>query len=48
MNGELIVFQENKVEVRKRLKDGSIDYLNLTSWSFQDRLFGFLLGGAIF
>ena len=40
---EVIVFQENKVEVRKRLKDGRIDYLDLTSWSFQDRLMSFLI-----
>ena len=40
---EMILFQENKVEVRRRLKDGRIDYLDLTSWSFQDRLFGFLI-----
>jgi hypothetical protein len=40
---KVIVFKENKVEVRRRLKDGRIDYLDLTSWSFQDRLFGFLI-----
>lgn len=45
MKEELVVFQENKVEVRKRLKEGKIDYLDLTSWSFQDRVFGFLLEG---
>jgi len=45
---ELILFQENKVEVRKRLKDGRIDYLDLTSWSFQDRLFGFLIEERFF
>ncbi len=48
MNGELIVFQENKVEVSKRLRDGRIDYLDLTSWSFQDRLFGFLVEEKFF
>jgi hypothetical protein len=41
---ELILFKENKVEVLRRLKDGRVDYLDLTSWSFQDRLFGFLIG----
>jgi hypothetical protein len=44
---DLIVFQENKVAVRKRLKDGRID-LDLTSWSFQDRLFGFLIEEKFF
>jgi hypothetical protein len=47
-HGELILFQENKVEVLKRLKDGRIDYLDLTSWSFQDRLFGFLIEERFF
>lgn len=40
---EFIIFKENKVEVRRRLKDGRIDYLDLTSWSFQDRFFGYLI-----
>ncbi len=48
MGAELILFQENKVEVRKRLKDGRMDYLDLTSWSFQDRLFGFLIEERFF
>ncbi len=48
VDGELILFKENKVEVRKRLKDGRIDYLDLTSWSFQDRLFGFLIEERFF
>jgi hypothetical protein len=39
----VILFQENKVEVRRRLREGRIDYFDLTSWSFQDRLFGFLV-----
>src|SRR4030065_2490852 len=45
---EMILFQENKVEVRRRLKDGRIDYLDLTSWSFQDRRFGFLVEEGFF
>ena len=48
MKGEEILFRENKVEVRKRLKDGRIDDLDLTSWSFQDRLFGFLIEERFF
>ena len=47
-HGELILFKENKVEVLRRLKDGRIDYLDLTSWSFQDRLFGFLIEERFF
>jgi len=45
---QVILFEENKVEVRRRLKDGRIDYLDLTSWSFQDRLFGFLIEERFF
>jgi hypothetical protein len=48
MDRELILFTENKVEVQKRLEDGRIDYLDLTSWSFQDRLFGFLFEKQFF
>jgi len=45
---QVILFGENKVEVRRRLKDGRIDYLDLTSWSFQDRLLGFLIEERFF
>ena len=48
MTEEVILFTENKVEVQKRLEDGRIDYLDLTSWSFQDRLFAFLLEEQFF
>lgn len=48
MKGGLVLFKENKVKVLKRLKDGRIDYLDLTSWSFQDRLFGFLIEERFF
>jgi len=48
VDGELILFKENKVEVLKRLKGGRIEYLDLTSWSFQDRLFAFLLEEKFF
>ena len=45
---QVILFQENKVEVRRCLKDGRIDYLDLTSWSFQDRFFAFLIEQRFF
>ncbi len=48
MKDQLIIFEENKVKVRERLKDGRIDYFDLTSWSFQDRLFGFLMEQRFF
>jgi len=40
---EAVVFQENKLEVYKRLKDRHMDNLGLTSWSFQDPLMSFLI-----
>jgi len=45
---QVILFQENKVEVRRCLKDGRIDYFDLTSWSFQDRFFAFLIEQRFF
>jgi hypothetical protein len=45
---QVILFQENKVEVRRWLKDGRIDYLDLSSWSFQDRFFAFLIEQRFF
>jgi hypothetical protein len=45
---QVILFQENKVEVRRCLKDGRIDYLDLSSWSFQDRFFAFLIEQRFF
>ena len=40
---DLIVYKENKPKVRKALKDGRIDYLDLSEWSFIDKFFAFLL-----
>lgn len=40
---ELIVYEENKPKVLSALKDGHIDYADLTSWSFIDKFFAFLL-----
>ena len=41
-----VVFKENKPKVLAELKDGRMDYLDLSEWSFVDRLFGFLLANG--
>lgn len=39
----LVVFKENKPKVLAALKEGRVDYLDLSSWSFVDRFLAFLL-----
>ena len=43
-----IIYKENRIKVLNALKDGRIDYLDLTDWTFQDRFFTFLLGIRFF
>jgi len=40
---ELIVYKENKPYVTKKLKDGEVDFIETTEWSFIDNFFGFLI-----
>lgn len=40
----LIIYEENAIKVINELKEGRVDYMDLSSWSFQDRFFAFLLG----
>jgi len=42
-NGELVIYEEDKQRVRKNLKDGKLDFLDLADWTFQDKFFAFLL-----
>ena len=42
--GTPIIYEENRIKVLNALRDGRIDYLDLTDWTFQDRFFAFLLG----
>lgn len=42
------VNEENKPKVLHDLKDGRIDYVDLTHWDFVDRFFGFLLSTRFF
>lgn len=45
---EVIVYEENKIKVLDRLKNGEVEYLDLSGWSYQDRFFAFLLGSGFF
>ena len=40
----IIIYEENKEEVVNALKEGKVDYMDLSTWGFQDRFFAFLLG----
>ena len=43
-----IIYEENKVKVLHALREGTVDYLDLSSWTFQDNFFGFLLSLRFF
>lgn len=38
-----VVYEENKVKVLERLREGEVEYMDLSNWSYQDRFFAFLL-----
>lgn len=44
----LIIYQENKIKVVNSLKEGKIDYMDLSGWDFQDRFFAFLFATRFF
>ncbi len=48
MKNELVVFKKNKPRVIAALKDGRIDFVDGTSWSFPDKFFSFLLSIGFF
>jgi hypothetical protein len=45
---DIIVYKENKPFVRRALKDGRIDYLDMTKWTFIDKFFAFLISVKFF
>lgn len=45
---ELIIYEENRPKVLHDLKDGRVDYIDLTHWDFTDRFFAFLLAKRYF
>lgn len=40
--GALVVYTENRARVLEKVRQGRVDYLDLSSWPFQDRFFAFL------
>ena len=44
----IIIYEENKTAVINALKEGKLDYMDLSVWGFQDRFFAFLLGIKFF
>jgi len=48
VNGDVIIYEEDRVKVLKDLKEGQLDYQDLADWTFQDRFFAFLLGIRFF
>ena len=44
----IIVYKENKPFVKRALKDGRIDYLDLTKWTFLDKFSAFLMSVKFF
>ncbi len=44
----LIIFEENRPKVLHDLKDGRVDYIDLTHWDFMDKFFGFLVSTKFF
>ncbi len=38
-----MLYEENKIQVAKDIKEGRLDYQDLADWTLQDRLFAFLL-----
>jgi hypothetical protein len=45
---EIIVYKESKPFVKRALKDGRIDYLDMTKWTFIDKFFAFLISVKFF
>ncbi|GAI02433.1 unnamed protein product, partial [marine sediment metagenome] len=48
MKNNIVVFKKNKPRVIAALKDGRIDFVDGTSWSFSDKFFSFLLSIGFF
>ena len=43
-----VIYEENKVKVLEHLRQGDVEYMDLSNWSYQDRFFAFLLGIRFF
>lgn len=42
-----LIYKQNKPCVLQQLKDGRIDYMDLTEWSLVDKYFAFLIGSRL-
>jgi hypothetical protein len=43
-----IIYEENKAKVIRDIRDGRMDYVDLSSWGFLDRFFAFLMAAKFF
>jgi len=48
MSEQMVIYEENKLKVLERLREGEVEYLDLSGWSYQDRFFAFLLAIRFF
>ena len=48
MNWRPVLYEENRIQVLSKLQNGEVEYADLSSWSYQDRFFAFLLGIKFF
>ncbi len=39
-----IIYEENRIKVLNDLREGKLDYIDLSDWTFHDKFFAFLLG----
>jgi hypothetical protein len=46
--GMPVIYEENKIKVLEHLRQGEVEYMDLSNWSYQDRFFAFLLGIRFF
>jgi len=48
MKNNIVVFKKNKAKVIKALKEGRIDFVGESKWSFSDKFFSFLISIGFF
>lgn len=47
-DAQLVIYPKNKAKVLKALKEGRVEYMDLTSWKFMDYFFGYLFEHQFF
>jgi hypothetical protein len=48
MQWRTVLYEEGRSEVLSKLRNGEVEYADLSSWSYQDKFFAFLLGMRFF